>query len=121
MSESSAPMSLRKRLVVSALVGLAGPVLALAMVSLTDDHATPSMPRSFTESVAEIAFWPGIFVFGLMEPGFLPPGDADDADLWPIVALLTAISAVFWSAVVFCLSLAWRAWRNRERPHITPS
>lgn len=120
MGESSVPMSMTRRLVISTLVGLAIPVLALATVSLTDDHAVPSLFRSLTESIANVAFWPATFVLRITSPGFFC---RDKADLTPILVSLSTISlfgipTVSWGAVVFVLSLIGRALRRRTKPRV---
>ena len=114
------PMGMTKRLVISTLVGLAIPVLALATVSLIDDHAAPSLLKSITENVANVAFWPATFFLRITSPGFFW---RDEADLTPIVISLSMISlfgipAVSWGAAVFVLSLIWRTLRRRTKPRV---
>jgi hypothetical protein len=113
-------MGLTRQLVISALIGVGLPVLALAVVSLTDEHSSPRLLCSFTECVANVAFWPATFLLRMISPGFFC---RDEADLTPMVvslsaASLFAIPAVFWGTVVFCLSLAWRALKNRINPRV---
>ena len=119
-SESPAPMSMKKRLVISALFGVGIPVLSLIVVSFTDDHSAPTLFRSVAEGAANVAFSPATI---LLPHGFFNQAEASLNLLTTSLStiLLFGIPAAVLTTAVFALSLIWRSVRRRIVPHAAVS